>query len=157
MGEKIYHISSGECFLIYPEKISFYQADESDPWTYYWVAFNGLNSLSYLTRAGFYEEKPVISCKNPENIVSCFVEMFNNSENQKSGDLLILSNLYNLLSVLINGNENQLVTNTYTKFYNVYITKVGDAHNPVSRTYCCKTDLNSCFLFVFYSNKLLKH
>jgi hypothetical protein len=35
-------------------------------------------------------------------------------------------------------------------------TKVGYAHNPVSRTYCCKTDLNSCFLFVFYSNKLLK-
>jgi hypothetical protein len=36
------------------------------------------------------------------------------------------------------------------------LSKVGDAHNPVSRTYCCKTDLNSCFLFVFYSNKLLK-
>ena len=34
-------LSAGDAFLIVPEEITLYGADEHDPWTYSWIAFNG--------------------------------------------------------------------------------------------------------------------
>ena len=39
VGEKKYHISKGQIFLIEPESLTFYQADKEEPWTYFmgWI------------------------------------------------------------------------------------------------------------------------
>ena len=39
---EITRLSAGECFLIRPNEITTYRADEQTPWTYYWIAFNGV-------------------------------------------------------------------------------------------------------------------
>ncbi len=36
-----YEISAGQAFIINPDEITFYQADENDPWFYTWIAFSG--------------------------------------------------------------------------------------------------------------------
>ena len=36
-----YEISKGQAFIINPDEITFYQADENDPWMYTWIAFSG--------------------------------------------------------------------------------------------------------------------
>ena len=36
-----YEISAGQAFIINPDEITFYQADEFDPWMYTWIAFSG--------------------------------------------------------------------------------------------------------------------
>jgi hypothetical protein len=59
------------------------------------------------------------------------------------------------VTIIVYNNEKSFIL--YKFFTKNINTKVGYAHNPVSRTYCCKIDLNSCFLFVFYSNKLLNY
>ncbi|MBQ2676683.1 MAG: AraC family transcriptional regulator [Clostridia bacterium] len=38
---KTYHLSAGQFFLIYPDEVTTYTADEKDPWTYIWVGFTG--------------------------------------------------------------------------------------------------------------------
>ena len=36
-----YEISAGQAFIINPDEITFYQADEVNPWMYIWIAFSG--------------------------------------------------------------------------------------------------------------------
>ncbi|WP_346918963.1 AraC family transcriptional regulator [Lacrimispora sp.] len=36
-----YRIAQGEAFLIKPQEITYYQADNTEPWEYAWVAFSG--------------------------------------------------------------------------------------------------------------------
>ena len=36
-----YALSQGDAFLIPPMEITYYQADETDPWSYAWVGFDG--------------------------------------------------------------------------------------------------------------------
>ncbi len=50
-----YPVSAGQAFIILPEEITTYQADQADPWHYFWIGFNG--SLS----ASFSRLPPVIS------------------------------------------------------------------------------------------------
>ena len=40
-NEKQYTINTGSCFLIKPNEITTYSADEKDPWRYIWVGFDG--------------------------------------------------------------------------------------------------------------------
>lgn len=38
---KEYHLSAGQFFMIYPDEITTYTADEKEPWTYVWIGFTG--------------------------------------------------------------------------------------------------------------------
>jgi AraC-like DNA-binding protein len=40
-GDTVYTVQSGEAFLISPDEITTYWADNDDPWHYQWVAFDG--------------------------------------------------------------------------------------------------------------------
>ena len=42
-GEE-YAVKAGEMFIILPEEITFYKADDDDPWVYRWIAFDGAAS-----------------------------------------------------------------------------------------------------------------
>ena len=121
VDNKVYNISKGQCFLINPGKVSFYKADDLEPWTYYWVAFSGINAESYLLRSGFSESNPIISTFRNEEIINCFESMFKNSLNKKAGDILMLSNLYSFLSILTEDNLNDV--NISNKSANIYIQK----------------------------------
>lgn len=41
VGERQYHLSKGQGFLIEPETMTFYQAEKEEPWNYLWVGFVG--------------------------------------------------------------------------------------------------------------------
>lgn len=43
----------GQMFMTKPGEDSWYRADESDPWTYCWMAYDGLNAQRYSAAAGF--------------------------------------------------------------------------------------------------------
>lgn len=123
IGEETYTIKAGQCFLICPDIVSYYEADKEDPWTYYWVAFNGLNVHSYLDRAGLTPEYPVASCSNDDIIIDCFSRMFEGSKTSASGDLRLLSSLYEFLSIIIDEFAGKTYADKSTKKDNFYITK----------------------------------
>ena len=39
-----YSVVSGQMFIILPEEITFYKADDKEPWVYRWIAFDGTAS-----------------------------------------------------------------------------------------------------------------
>ena len=51
----------GQMFMTKPGEDSWYRADKSDPWTYCWMSYDGLNAQRYSTAAGF---SPGVNCLN---------------------------------------------------------------------------------------------
>lgn len=45
MDGTVYTLGRGEGFLIEPNKQTFYQADENEPWHYLWSGFDKLRGL----------------------------------------------------------------------------------------------------------------
>ncbi len=41
VGEHTYAVHPGEAFIILPDEVTVYTADEFDPWFYRWIAFDG--------------------------------------------------------------------------------------------------------------------
>ncbi len=59
IGGKEYPLEAGYGFLITPDELAFYQADESDPWTYVWVGFSGTQAAEYVSNIGLSVRQPV--------------------------------------------------------------------------------------------------
>lgn len=59
-GGKEYSLKAGDIFLIYPYDVTYYRADENEPWEYSWVEFNGTEAGKYLSSTAFTRENPVI-------------------------------------------------------------------------------------------------
>ncbi len=47
-GEERYLLKQGQGFLIHPGKLTFYQADDVNPWSYLWVGIGGHDAEKYL-------------------------------------------------------------------------------------------------------------
>ena len=54
-----YEIQAGQGFLICPDLINTYFADEHDPWKYVWVEFDGLRASESLRYAGLTAAQPI--------------------------------------------------------------------------------------------------
>lgn len=57
-GGKEYRIGAGEAFIILPDEVTVYRADETDPWSYHWIGFDGTLS------GRFSELPPVLQYRN---------------------------------------------------------------------------------------------
>ena len=50
---KKYNLHAGQCFLIRPHQIAYYESSRDDPWEYYWLGFEGENAEELTRDAGF--------------------------------------------------------------------------------------------------------
>lgn len=44
---KIVDLKAGDFFLLKPDELTFYQADNQDPWAYYWLGITGGRAPDY--------------------------------------------------------------------------------------------------------------
>lgn len=47
-----YHLHEGQAFLIEPNRLVHYYADNETPWEYIWIEFDGIKASEYLREAG---------------------------------------------------------------------------------------------------------
>lgn len=99
-GGKVYHIEADQCFLICPDEITFYKADEKNPWHYYWIGFNGAKAESYLFQSSLSARNPVFSC-NDSFFRDLILDMINANTVSNAKDTKQLGLLYILISKLI--------------------------------------------------------
>ncbi len=57
---KSYEAGVGDVFLITPERLVSYTADENDPWEYLWVGFAGSDAQGLVSLTGLSAEQPVL-------------------------------------------------------------------------------------------------
>ena len=54
-----YQVKSGQGFMIFPDQINTYIADEKLPWEYVWIEFDGLHAKEVVTFAGLSPNAPI--------------------------------------------------------------------------------------------------
>lgn len=65
-NEKVYHIGAGHGFLILPDQVTTYVADEEEPWEYTWIEFDGLRVSESVSLAGLSLTQPVYTPQSQE-------------------------------------------------------------------------------------------
>jgi AraC-like DNA-binding protein len=122
-GDKVYQLRKGQGFLIYPDIVTYYQADVESPWKYSWVGFNGLKAESYLKSAGFSAENPIFTYDKDDYIKDCFDQMIAAKMLQKGREIRLLGLLYLFLSQLMEANGKDRFTDQSGDRKDVYIKK----------------------------------
>lgn len=102
---KIHTIHKGEGFLICPDVITFYQADNDDPWDYTWVGFNGIKAQQFLKQANLDDQRPVFKYDKNDNLKDCMASMISSMTLAKEGETRIKGLLYLFLSYLIEARQ----------------------------------------------------
>jgi AraC-like DNA-binding protein len=101
IAEQTYPLSGGQGFLICPNTVVYYKADEDEPWTYSWLGFQGLYAQAYLERARLSHTQPVFDSNgNPwfEQFLELMIQAQNNTQNS---DVQLQSILYRFFAELI--------------------------------------------------------
>ena len=84
-GGEQYAVSAGEMFIILPDEVTFYKADDDDPWVYRWIAFDGAASEI------FAEIAPVVAVSD-----EYFPRVTEQNENEASLEYVLASSLFML-------------------------------------------------------------
>lgn len=99
--DKVFEIKKNEGFLICPDDITYYEADELNPWNYIWVGFNGIKATQYLNQIGINKSNPVIKTDNSEFIINCLEKLWESSQINRGREVRMLGYLYLFLSTLM--------------------------------------------------------
>lgn len=126
IGDNTYSLKEGQGFLLSPNIVSYYKADEKEPWSYSWVAFNGLNAEAYLRRANLTSDNPIFQYDKDDKVSSCFEGMLKAIRIEKSNDLRLQSLLYLFFAIII---DEAVLSPSHDEFAvnkNMYINKAID-------------------------------
>lgn len=108
VDKKEFELKIGEGFVIWPHLLSYYQADQKNPWQYSWIGFTGLKAEDYLKEAGITKAKPFFKTQKPEQISAIFNQMTETGNLKKSKEIKLMGLLYLFLAELIENTEQQL-------------------------------------------------
>lgn len=103
IGGKEYPLEAGYGFLITPDELAFYQADESDPWTYVWVGFSGTQAAEYIGNIGLSVRQPVFRSEANEELYRIVKDMMEHNTFGLSHDLRRNGLLGIFLSIIAEG------------------------------------------------------
>ncbi|HKM35200.1 MAG TPA: AraC family transcriptional regulator [Lachnospiraceae bacterium] len=157
-GEKEYHLEAGYGFLIEPEELAFYQADDKDPWTYVWVGFAGAEAKNDLCAMGLDHRHPVFKSDHSEQIYEVVRDMMEHNTFGMANDLRRNGLLSIFLSLI--ASDANVVDQNETDKGNEYVRKAvsfiqSNYCNPIKITdvadYVC---INRSYLYTLFENYL---
>ncbi len=118
MNEKSYKIKENQGFLICPDVVTYYKADNEDPWIYTWVGFRGIKVENYLKLANLNQENPIFECIERDFVKTCFEDMRKAAELKYGRELRLQGLLGMFLSELIeDAGKYVVISSNYKEIY----------------------------------------
>ena len=113
-------LKAGDLFLLPKDKLTFYQADGQDPWSYIWVGFNGSRVESLLRQSQLLDTYYLHS--HIESPILDIMQAITHLSDHKPGpttELLLIGELHKLLAAILEEfpTVNQDSANQLTKAY----------------------------------------
>lgn len=99
-GEQKYELEAGEGFLIEPNTLVSYQADQEDPWSYLWIGFSGKRAGEYLEDLGLNSRQLTFCTQEGSRLKHLVLEMMSCSDGSVTSRYRQQSLLYAFFAVL---------------------------------------------------------
>lgn len=156
--DKEYRLEAGYGFLIQPNELAFYQADEKEPWSYVWVGFGGNRAKEYLSAMGLSERHPIFMCSQSDELYACVRDMMEHNTFGVANDLRRNGQLSVFLSII--ADSAGVVAKDEEDKGNQYVKKAvsfiqSNYCNPIKVTdvaeYVC---INRSYLYTLFQNYL---
>lgn len=96
---KLFRLQEGDAFLICPDELIYYEADQNTPWTYTWIGMQGIKIKGYLERTSLFDNL-VVSFGQDEQLRRCHEKMSEADKLTQNRDLIMNSILYEYLFLL---------------------------------------------------------
>lgn len=119
----VYTLGRGEGFLIEPNKQTFYQADENEPWHYLWIGFDGAKAESCLRSIGLGGERLTFRCEGGDELLELVREMLHYNTPDTEADFLLESLLCRFFARLARGLSTTVDSLSKTDRENLYVHK----------------------------------
>ena len=100
VGEKKYKLSKGQGFLIEPEELTFYQADQEEPWSYLWVGVGGTGAKKFIQDIGLNSQQRIFRCADGEKLNEIVMDMMKHTRSTVSDLYYLQGRLYDFFAVL---------------------------------------------------------
>ncbi len=158
IGGKVYPLEAGYGFLITPDELAFYQADEKEPWTYVWVGFSGAQAAEYIANIGLSVRQPVFKSDASEELYQIVKDMMEHNTFGLSNELRRNGQLGVFLSVIAEGSRLERANEADRA--NIYVRK---AVSFIQSNYCNSikvTDvaeyvcINRSYLYTLFQNSM---
>jgi AraC-like DNA-binding protein len=98
---KSYELSKGDGFLVEPSHVASYVADESNPWEYCWVGFNGSDAKRFMGQTGLLNCGPVFHYDEVSHFQELLLNICNASGSSPIEEARMESGLLLFLSALM--------------------------------------------------------
>lgn len=96
-----YSVKSGQGFMIFPDQICTYIADEQIPWEYVWLEFDGLRAKEAVQLTGLNIDQPVYKAKIKESAQIMRDEMLYIVNHKNDSSFHLIGHLYLFIDALI--------------------------------------------------------
>ncbi|MCI6886368.1 MAG: AraC family transcriptional regulator [Lachnospiraceae bacterium] len=116
---RTYSVKSGEGFLIFPRQVTTYYADQTHPWEYTWVEFDGLRVKEALELAGLTMDNPIYHSSARDLSLELKQEMLYIAQHSDQSPFHLIGHLYLVLDYLTRSSSSrkQLQSGKLRDFY----------------------------------------
>lgn len=157
-GKEEYPLEAGYGFLITPDELAFYQADEEEPWTYVWVGFSGVQAEEYVNNIGLSVRQPIFKSDASEELYRIVKDMMEHNTYGLANDLRRNGQLSVFLSVI--AESGRMEKRSENDKANIYVRKAvsfiqNNYCNPIKVTdvadYVC---VNRSYLYTLFQKSM---
>lgn len=158
IGGEEYFLGAGYGFLITPDELAFYQADEEEPWTYVWVGFSGTQAAEYMENIGLSIRQPIFCSEESDELYQVVKDMMEHNTYGLANELRRNGQLGIFLSIIAQGVA--VASKGESDRANIYVEKAisfiqNNYCNPIKVTdvakYVC---INRSYLYTLFQNSM---
>ena len=126
LDQKEYEVKAGCIFLLPPNTLVRYQADEQDPWHYMWIHVHGFKVVELLQKAGLSRKDPVLDVgESAKRVEKLILDICENREEEYT----CIGKLYLIFQLMIRHIPEERIRENQTEPALGYIHRVIDYIN----------------------------
>lgn len=140
-----------------PGQVNTYYADETYPWEYAWVEFDGVKALEYMEMAGLGMDRPVYQTKRREDGALLKDELMAIVDNPFHSSINQIGHLYLFLDALIRSSVSRKIAVQTGKMRDTYIKEaISFIESHYAKPITVEDIAGFCNINRSYLNKLFK-
>ncbi len=106
----LYRLSAGSTFFIFEGEVTFYQADEQDPWEYYWIGFKNKNDIydihGLLLKNSISVKAPVCVTEKDTRLSELYHEIINlSNDDHDATKIKVVSLFFDIIYIYLTNTD----------------------------------------------------